>query len=161
MTNDFQYDVFLSRSAKDKAVVRSLAERLRQDGLKVWFDEWVLKPGDSIPAKIEEGLEHSQFTFQPGRSTSSSSSFPGAAGAPRLLSPYPLCAAAASPLSPSPNASAPAPRCAPPLLKGFVAAGKKMAAKLVANASSRQTRKFTTPAPLSRQPAERRQLMQK
>jgi hypothetical protein len=26
----------------------------------VWFDEWVLKPGDSIPAKIEEGLEHSR-----------------------------------------------------------------------------------------------------
>ena len=57
---DFQYDVFLSHSAKDKAVVRSLAERLRADGLKVWFDEWVLKPGDSIPAKIEEGLEHSR-----------------------------------------------------------------------------------------------------
>jgi small GTP-binding protein len=57
---DFQYDVFLSHSAKDKAVVRTLAERLRKDGLKVWFEEWVLKPGDSIPAKIEEGLEHSR-----------------------------------------------------------------------------------------------------
>jgi hypothetical protein len=56
----FPYDVFLSRSAKDKAVVRPLAERLRADGVKVWFDEWVLKPGDSIPAKIEEGLEHSR-----------------------------------------------------------------------------------------------------
>jgi len=56
----FPYDVFLSHGAKDKAVVRSLAERLRQDGLKVWFDEWVLKPGDSIPAKIEAGLEHSR-----------------------------------------------------------------------------------------------------
>jgi hypothetical protein len=60
MSNAFTYDVFLSHSAKDKAVVRPLAERLRQDGLKVWFDEWVLKPGDSIPAKIEEGLEHSR-----------------------------------------------------------------------------------------------------
>jgi hypothetical protein len=29
------YDVFLSHSAKAKAVVRPLAERLRQDGLKV------------------------------------------------------------------------------------------------------------------------------
>ncbi len=56
----FTYDVFLSHSAKDKAVVRPLAERLRQDGLKVWFDEWVLKPGDCILAKIEEGLEHSR-----------------------------------------------------------------------------------------------------
>src|SRR4051812_36790688 len=57
---DFDYDVFLSHSAKDKAVVRPLAERLRKDGVKVWFDEWVLKPGDSIPVKIEEGLERSR-----------------------------------------------------------------------------------------------------
>jgi len=57
---DFPYDVFLSHSAKDKAVVRDIAERLRKDGVKVWFDEWVLNPGDSIPAKIEEGLERSR-----------------------------------------------------------------------------------------------------
>ena len=60
MADAFQYDVFLSHSSKDKSVVRPLAGRLREDGLKVWFDEWVLKPGDSIPAKIEEGLEHSR-----------------------------------------------------------------------------------------------------
>jgi hypothetical protein len=60
MSEPFDYDVFLSHSAKDKAVVRPLAERLRKDGVKVWFDEWVLKPGDSIPAKIEEGLERSR-----------------------------------------------------------------------------------------------------
>ena len=77
MPDDFHYDVFLSHSAKDKAVVRPLAERLRKDGVKVWpvspkqrsvggFDEWVLKPGDSIEspqsktAKIEEGLERSR-----------------------------------------------------------------------------------------------------
>ena len=60
MADEFRYDVFLSHSAKDKAVVRPIAERLRQDGLKVWLDEWVLKPGDSIPAKIEEGLERSR-----------------------------------------------------------------------------------------------------
>ena len=57
----FPCDVFLSHSAKDKSVVRPLAERLRGDGLKVWpvppkprgvggFDEWDIKPGDSIPA---------------------------------------------------------------------------------------------------------------
>ena len=66
MPDEFPYDVFLSHSAKDKAVVRPLAERLRADGVKVWFDEWVLKPGDSIEknqsktAKIEEGLERSR-----------------------------------------------------------------------------------------------------
>jgi len=60
MGNDFRYDVFLSHSSKDIAVVRPLAERLRKDGLKVWFDEWDIEPGDSIPAKIEEGLEFSR-----------------------------------------------------------------------------------------------------
>ncbi len=64
MADDFQYDVFLSHSAKDKAVVCVVAERLRADGLRVWFDEWVLKAGDSIPAKIEEGLEHSTLGFR-------------------------------------------------------------------------------------------------
>ncbi len=44
----------------DKTVVRPLAERLRHDGLKVWCDEWGLKPDDSSPAKIEVGLEHSR-----------------------------------------------------------------------------------------------------
>jgi len=60
MSTEFTFDAFLSHSSKDKAVVRAIAERLRADGLKVWFDEWMLKPGDSIPAKIEEGLERSR-----------------------------------------------------------------------------------------------------
>lgn len=59
-TESFPYDVFLSHSSKDKAVVRPLAKRLREAGLRLWFDEWVLNPGDSIPAKIEEGLELSR-----------------------------------------------------------------------------------------------------
>jgi hypothetical protein len=60
VSENFTFDVFLSHSSKDKAVVRALAERLRKDGLKVWFDEWEIKPGDSIPAKIEEGLERAR-----------------------------------------------------------------------------------------------------
>ena len=59
MSQDMQFDVFLSHSAKDKATVRALAERMRADGLRVWFDEWEIKVGDSIPAKIEAGLENS------------------------------------------------------------------------------------------------------
>ena len=45
MPDEFPYDVFLSHSAKDKSVVRAVAERLRKDGLKLWFDEWMLKDG--------------------------------------------------------------------------------------------------------------------
>lgn len=59
MPEDFKFDVFLSHSAKDKPVVRELAALLQRDGLRVWLDEEQIKPGDSIPAKIEEGLERS------------------------------------------------------------------------------------------------------
>src|SRR5215212_2446211 len=60
MEEDFKYDVFLSHSSHDNAVVRAVAERLRSDGLRVWLDDWELKPGDSIPSKINEGLESSR-----------------------------------------------------------------------------------------------------
>ena len=42
MPPDFEYDVFLSYSSKDKPAVRRLAERLKGDGLRVWLDEWVI-----------------------------------------------------------------------------------------------------------------------
>jgi hypothetical protein len=75
--SEFQFDVFLSYSAKDKAVVQPLAERLRQDGTNVWpippkpprvggFDEFLLAPGDNIPAKIEKGSAHSNILGNEG-----------------------------------------------------------------------------------------------
>jgi hypothetical protein len=77
MPNEFQYDVFVSHSAMDKAVVAPPAERLRQDGPNVWpvppkppcgggFDEWVLAPGDNIPPKIEKGSAHSNILRNEG-----------------------------------------------------------------------------------------------
>ena len=60
MADDFTYDVFLSHSSKDQGVVRAIAERLRADGLRVWLDDWEIRPGDHIRAKIEAGLEHSR-----------------------------------------------------------------------------------------------------
>ena len=60
MSESSFFDVFLSYSSRDKALVREVADRLRADGLQVWFDEWQINPGDSIPAKIEEGLERSR-----------------------------------------------------------------------------------------------------
>ncbi len=61
MDAEFQYDVFLSHSSDDKEIVRPIAERLRADGLRVWFDEWEIKPGHSIPAKVREGLRQSRM----------------------------------------------------------------------------------------------------
>ena len=54
------FDVFLSHSSKDKAAVRELAQRLKNDGLRVWLDEWEIKPGDVIGLKIEKALEESR-----------------------------------------------------------------------------------------------------
>jgi hypothetical protein len=53
---DFRYDVFLSHNTGDKPQVRRLAERLKKAGLRVWFDEWVIRPGDDIYLAIERGL---------------------------------------------------------------------------------------------------------
>ncbi len=60
MAEDFKYDAFLSHSSHDKTTVRAVAERLRSDGLRIWLDDWELRPGDHIQAKIEEGLKHSR-----------------------------------------------------------------------------------------------------
>jgi len=57
MADRFTYDVFLSHNSRDKPRVRGLAEDLRAAGLRVWFDEWVIKPGDDIYLAIERGLE--------------------------------------------------------------------------------------------------------
>ena len=57
MADSFTYDVFLSHNSRDKPRVRRLAERLKEAGLRVWFDDWVIKPGDDIYLAIERGLE--------------------------------------------------------------------------------------------------------
>jgi WD40 repeat protein len=50
------WDVFISYSSDDKAVVRAVAERLRADGLRVWFDDWEIPAGGHIQTKIDEAL---------------------------------------------------------------------------------------------------------
>lgn len=57
----FEFDVFLSYSSKDISTVHALAESLKRDGLRVWFDKWEIQPGDSIPLKIQHGLEKSHI----------------------------------------------------------------------------------------------------
>jgi len=57
MSTAFSFDIFLSHNVNDKPRVRSLAEHLRAEGLRVWFDEWAIKPGDDIYLAVEDGLE--------------------------------------------------------------------------------------------------------
>ena len=59
-SESFTHDVFLSHSGHDKPVVRELAERLRADGVRVWFDEWEIQLGDSIFSKVEAALQQSR-----------------------------------------------------------------------------------------------------
>ena len=54
------YDLFLSHASEDKDWCEMLAERLRTEGVRVWFDGWELKPGDNLNARIDDGLEQSR-----------------------------------------------------------------------------------------------------
>jgi hypothetical protein len=57
-----QYDVFISHASEDKDdIVRPLAISLQSKGLKVWYDEFELKIGDSLRRKIDKGLANSRF----------------------------------------------------------------------------------------------------
>lgn len=60
MSSTFVYDAFLSYNSRDREQVQDLAERLRHRGLSVWFDEWIIQPGDDIYLSIERGLESSR-----------------------------------------------------------------------------------------------------
>lgn len=56
------YDVFISHASEDKdAVVRPLATALKLEGLRVWYDEFELRIGDSLRRKIDQGLANSRF----------------------------------------------------------------------------------------------------
>jgi transcriptional regulator with XRE-family HTH domain len=61
-----QRDLFLSHRSTDKQFVRTLVgdlegERFQGRNLKAWLDEAEIRPGDSVPKMINEGLEKSRF----------------------------------------------------------------------------------------------------
>lgn len=60
--DDREFDVFISHASEDKDdVVRPLAHALQSAGLRVWYDEFELKIGDSLRRKIDTGLAKSRF----------------------------------------------------------------------------------------------------
>ena len=57
-----EYDLFISHASEDKdEFVRPLAELLENMGIKVWYDEFTLKVGDSLRKSIDQGLIKSRF----------------------------------------------------------------------------------------------------
>lgn len=57
-----QYDVFVSHAWEDKeAFANEFVEELGKLGLSVWYDTSQIKWGDSMRAKIDDGLKKSRF----------------------------------------------------------------------------------------------------
>jgi hypothetical protein len=49
--------IFISHNAKNKETARLLATLFTDRGISVWFDEWQIKPGESITGGIGKGME--------------------------------------------------------------------------------------------------------
>lgn len=64
-----EYDIFLSHYSGDHALARSLERALTAAGISVWYDGAEIKLGDSILAKMQEGIQRSRYgliLFTPG-----------------------------------------------------------------------------------------------
>ena len=55
--------VFLCHAHEDRIVIKSISERLWQDGFLTWLDERELLPGDEWKAVIEDAIERSDFVL--------------------------------------------------------------------------------------------------
>lgn len=55
------HKIFISHSNADKSWAREFAKRLSSTGADVWFDEFNIKPGDSIRESVEKGLRGSDM----------------------------------------------------------------------------------------------------
>ncbi|MGI6154266.1 MAG: toll/interleukin-1 receptor domain-containing protein [Christensenellaceae bacterium] len=56
-----KYDVFISYASEDRGVADDLCAALQKKGVAVWFDSINIGWGDSLRAKIDEGLIKSRF----------------------------------------------------------------------------------------------------
>lgn len=56
------FDLFICHASEDKeSTVRPLAQHLAATGLRVWYDEFSLKLGDSLRQSIDRGLSDSRY----------------------------------------------------------------------------------------------------
>ncbi len=64
-----RHDVFLSHYSGDDALAKSLERELTAAGVSVWYDGAEIRLGDTILAKMKEGLQQSRggvILFTPG-----------------------------------------------------------------------------------------------
>lgn len=56
-TTSAAWDAFISYASEDRdAVAKPLAELLTRFGLRVWYDQYELRVGDSLRERIDDGL---------------------------------------------------------------------------------------------------------
>ena len=53
--------IFISYSHADRQFVAKLASDLLKQRIRVWWDEWEIKVGDSLLQKIQEGISTSSY----------------------------------------------------------------------------------------------------
>jgi|SRR5208282_4538647 len=57
-----RWDIFISHASEDKSeIVEPIASALSAFGVKVWYDKYELKVGDSLSRSIDRGLANSNF----------------------------------------------------------------------------------------------------
>lgn len=61
MTEPPRGSVFVGHSSADAAFARRLASDLETLGIRVWFDEWELRVGDSLVGRIKKGIQVSRW----------------------------------------------------------------------------------------------------
>ncbi|MGW4160344.1 toll/interleukin-1 receptor domain-containing protein [Streptomyces sp. NPDC004788] len=48
---------FISHGHRDKPWVTPFVAKMRLSGADIWLDEWEIRPGDSIPGKVNQALD--------------------------------------------------------------------------------------------------------
>lgn len=62
INHNVPYHVFIAHATEDKeAIARPLADELKARGLRVWYDEFTLRIGDSLNQVINHGLSNSWY----------------------------------------------------------------------------------------------------
>ena len=57
----YETDVFISYSHSDRSIAQKLYDRLRENGISVWFDDYSIPRGEGWEAKIQDGINHSRL----------------------------------------------------------------------------------------------------
>src|SRR5438105_12002464 len=54
-------EMFISYSWSDRPFVEQLVEDLARHGITVWYDRWVMEPGDKLIGKVGDGLRYCKY----------------------------------------------------------------------------------------------------